>query len=270
MKLESVRITNFRCIDDSGEFKIGQVACLVGKNESGKTSLLHALANRDTLFPLQGALGYEITQSLFVGKNTLVVEGPSDILYLQAASAELGRRNRTRLDPRWTMCPAGGVDKVAAFVSLFGGSKLHVAVLVDYAQGQKGKVEALRKSKLLQDGHVFTTTDFCNQAEADVEDFFGVQLYSELLNSACGFAGKDALSVADIQAAQESSPRVAKKVEAVLRLRPNLPEFDHYAPAMWLMQNPAWFSQNEDQRAATLDRFEDFFKKLNSFLRCST
>ena len=44
MKLESVRITNFRCIDDSGEFKVGLVACLVGKNESGKTSLLHALA----------------------------------------------------------------------------------------------------------------------------------------------------------------------------------------------------------------------------------
>ena len=34
----------------------------------------------DTLFPLQGALGYEITQSLFVGKHTLLVEGPSDIL----------------------------------------------------------------------------------------------------------------------------------------------------------------------------------------------
>ncbi len=44
MKLESVRVKNFRCIDDSGEFKVGQVTCLVGKNESGKTSLLHALA----------------------------------------------------------------------------------------------------------------------------------------------------------------------------------------------------------------------------------
>ena len=34
----------------------------------------------DTLFPLQGALGYEITQTLFIGKHTLVVEGVSDIL----------------------------------------------------------------------------------------------------------------------------------------------------------------------------------------------
>ncbi|MDE0695574.1 MAG: AAA family ATPase, partial [Boseongicola sp.] len=52
----------------------------------------------DTLFPLQGALGYEITQSLFVGKHTLLVEGPSDVLYLQALSAALRTRHRVSLD----------------------------------------------------------------------------------------------------------------------------------------------------------------------------
>ena len=40
--------------------------------------------DKDTLFPLQGALGYEITQSLFIGDHSLLVEGPSDLLYLQA------------------------------------------------------------------------------------------------------------------------------------------------------------------------------------------
>ncbi len=240
----------------------GQVEAVLGTKVGDQV----LSTDRDTLFPLQGALGYEITQSLFVGKHTLIVEGPSDILYLQAASAELARRNRVKLDSRWTMCPAGGVDKVAAFLSLFGGNKLHVAVLVDYAQGQKGKVEALRKSKLLQDGHIFTTTDFCNQPEADVEDLFGNQLYAELVNKACGFTGNDALSTASIQSAQESSPRVVKKVEALLRLRPNVPEFDHYVPAFWLVQNPLWFSTNDVERAAALDRFEDLFKKLNALL----
>jgi hypothetical protein len=222
--------------------------------------------DRDTLFPLQGALGYEITQTLFVGKHTLIVEGPSDILYLQAASAELGRRNRARLDARWTMCPAGGVDKVAAFLSLFGGNKLHVAVLVDYAQGQKAKVDSLRKSKLLQDGHVFTTTDFCAEKEADVEDFFGLDLYAELVNAACGLDGKNKLTAAQIQSAQESSPRIVKRVEAILRLRTTIPDFDHYVPAMWLLQNPNWFNKDEPLRAAALDRFEALFKKLNALL----
>jgi predicted ATP-dependent endonuclease of OLD family len=43
MKLQKVQIKDFRCIDDSGEFVIDDVTCLVGKNESGKTAILKAL-----------------------------------------------------------------------------------------------------------------------------------------------------------------------------------------------------------------------------------
>jgi hypothetical protein len=39
-------------------------------------------ATPDSLFPLQGALGYEIYQTLFIGPNSLVVEGMSDLLYI--------------------------------------------------------------------------------------------------------------------------------------------------------------------------------------------
>ena len=39
-------------------------------------------ATPDSLFPLQGALGYEIYQTLFIGPNSLVVEGVSDLLYI--------------------------------------------------------------------------------------------------------------------------------------------------------------------------------------------
>lgn len=56
----------------------------------------------DTIFPLQAALGYDITQSLFVGKNTLLVEGPSDLLYLKWFSKELRNRGKVCLDPRTT------------------------------------------------------------------------------------------------------------------------------------------------------------------------
>ena len=43
MKLTKVHITNFQSIQDSTEFDIDDVTCLVGKNESGKTALLKAL-----------------------------------------------------------------------------------------------------------------------------------------------------------------------------------------------------------------------------------
>ncbi len=43
MKLTAFRIENYRCIQDSGWVEIDDIAVIVGKNESGKTSLLKGL-----------------------------------------------------------------------------------------------------------------------------------------------------------------------------------------------------------------------------------
>ena len=43
MRLRTLQVKNFRCIEDSTEFTICPVTCLVGKNGAGKTSLLEAL-----------------------------------------------------------------------------------------------------------------------------------------------------------------------------------------------------------------------------------
>ena len=36
MRLDKVQVTHFRCIEDSTEFKISDITCLVGKNEFGQ------------------------------------------------------------------------------------------------------------------------------------------------------------------------------------------------------------------------------------------
>lgn len=214
--------------------------------------------DRDTIFPLQGALGYEITQSLFVGKDTLLVEGPSDLLYIKAFSSELHQRGRTRLDPRWTVCPAGGVDKVAAFMSLFGGNGLHVAVLTDFASGQKKKVEDLRRSALLRAGHVLTADTFAAQAEADVEDLLGADLYSALVGA----------SVAASVPSAPAGSRCVKFTEDHFRMTPSLPVFDHYAPASYFVEHKhaVFASVTPAVVSATLDRFERLFVALNGLL----
>src|SRR5947207_835028 len=44
MKVEKVKIRNFRCISDSGEIVVDDhLTVLVGPNESGKTAILEAL-----------------------------------------------------------------------------------------------------------------------------------------------------------------------------------------------------------------------------------
>ena len=54
MKLTKVHITEFQSIQDSNEFKIGDVTCLVGKNEAGKTALLKALYRLNPIIESEG------------------------------------------------------------------------------------------------------------------------------------------------------------------------------------------------------------------------
>jgi len=225
----------------------------------------------DTIFPLQGALGYEITQSLFIGKDTLLVEGPSDILYLQAVSAVLKALKRTGLDARWVICPSGGVDKVNAFVSLFRGNQLHIAVLTDYAKGQKNKVEQLRQSQLLQAGHVFTIADFCAKGEADIEDLFEPDVFVEIINRAYGLSSTYILTPQTLDDADKLTERQVLKTQAYFRTLPaSVAEFDHFTPANWLIQNPQILSENIAGLEATFARFESVFSKLNTLLPAAT
>ena len=60
MKLSKVRITEFQSIQDSTEFDIGDVTCLVGKNEAGKTALLKALYRLSPVSESEGV--FDVTE----------------------------------------------------------------------------------------------------------------------------------------------------------------------------------------------------------------
>lgn len=222
--------------------------------------------NDDTLFPLQGALGYEVTQSLFIGANTWLVEGPSDILYLNVLSQALTKRRRVGLDPKWTLCPSGGIDKIAPFVRLFGGNRINVAVLSDIANGDKTKIESLKKAAILKAGHFYTCADFTNQGEADVEDLFEAELFVEVLNGAYKPPASHLVSKDELMSAA-MTPRIVKKAEALFKLMPaEVAEFDHFAPSRWLLENPSALDADTPAVNATLDRFEQVFKVFNQLL----
>ena len=221
----------------------------------------------DTLFPLQGALGYEISQSLFVGKNTLLVEGPSDILYIQALSEALHSQRRTELDPRWTLCPAGGIDKIQPFLALFSSNDLHVAVLSDQATGDKRKVENMKRSEVLRMGHFHTVADFLGRQEADIEDIFHPDVFVTILNGCYELKDANKLTVEKLKAAHTSTERLVKQAEAAFRTMPEpIPMFDHFSPAAWLIRNPKLLEKNSVSIARTLDEAEKIFEVYNDLL----
>jgi energy-coupling factor transporter ATP-binding protein EcfA2 len=220
-------------------------------------------ADRDTLFPLQTALGYEITQSLFIGKNTLVVEGPSDLLYLKTYSEQLRQAGKKGLDPAWTIAPVGGIDKVSAFMSLFGANHLNVAVLVDAASGQKNKVKSLeQQAAVMKRCHVFKIGPYVGRDDADVEDMIGAQGYVDLVNAYYNLAAADKVNLP----AGSPPTRVVKFIEEQLRVHPKGIDFDHFAPAEHLMTHRTSLLTQLSDSANALAAFEKLFADVNAAL----
>ena len=221
----------------------------------------------DTLFPLQGALGYEITQSLFVGKNTLLVEGPGDILYIQAVSEALRKRGRQGLDPRWILCPAGGIDKIRPFASLFAGNQLNIAALSDQAVGDRKKIEDLRRAQILKAGQFYTVADLLDRPEADIEDLFDPEVFATVLNETYSLEGELRLDPAKLEAAAPETTRLVKRAENAFKLMPpDVAEFDHFAPAAWLLRNLKVLEGKSAAVTRTLDQAEKVLKVFNDLL----
>ena len=217
-------------------------------------------ATSDSLFPLQGALGYEIYQTLFIGPNSLVVEGVSDLLYIQTMSAILQAMGEAGLSPDWTITPVGGSDKVSTFVAMIGAQRhLNVAVLIDYQKKGRQSIENLYKRKLLKKKNVLTYADFVTGNEADIEDMFNAGFYLKLVNGEYG----SSVVVSDLP---EEPPRILSRLEQHLEKNPlpNGARFNHYRPARYFAENIG--SLESELTEPQLDRFRQAFAALNALL----
>ena len=222
--------------------------------------------DRDSILPLQGKVGYDIAQTLFVGPCIFVVEGPAEWAYLKWFNRELIRRGKNGLDVRWSIAPAEGASKISAFVTLFRSQDLKIAALLDDHKEQKKLLEKLYKSKLLGKGHLLKTTEFVDQKEADFEDLIGWELFAELVNGALELQDEYQLPRERPEEAQE---RIVKEVEQRTGcLPPRFPEFDHFVAAKYL------YSLEEEEEIqklkglkTALERIQGLFDRLNNLVR---
>lgn len=214
--------------------------------------------DKDTIFPLQAAFGYDITQTLFIGKSTLLVEGPSDILYLSFFSNVLEKQGRHCLSDQWTICPTGGIDKIQSFVSLFSGNALNIASLTDYHEGDKAKINKLKQSGILSTGHILVASDYTGLPTSDIEDIIGSSAYIKLINECYNLDSKEKLSIP-----HDSNGKILKYVEDELNSKEEI-HFNHYAPSEYLIEHPMVWSVEDIQDS--LERFEKLFIDLNKLI----
>jgi predicted ATP-dependent endonuclease of OLD family len=227
------------------------------ETESG-TVISDSVQEKDpnTLFPLQAALGYDIAQNLFVSKNNLLVEGPSDLLYLIFMSNLLEQAGRTALDEKITIVPVGGLDKVATFISLLRGSKLNIACLLDTFTDQKGKqkVTDLIYHKIIKERHIRFFDEFSSKGKptADLEDLFEPFEYLGIFNASFKDVHPN-VEEKDLDATLDSIVRQINNAIGKDR-------YNHYRPANTLAKAPAGTFPIS---TGTLDRFENLFIEMN-------
>ena len=217
-------------------------------------------ASSDSLFPLQGALGYEIHQTLFVGPNCLLVEGVSDLLFIQTVSGILQDDGKDGLRSQWTITPVGGADKVPTFIALIGAkAELNLATLIDVQAADRQRIEDLYKRKLLQKQNVHTWADFLERPEADIEDMFEPEFYLQLVNGEFG----SEIKLADLQS---QHPRILLRIEEHINSEPlpNGAVFNHYRPARFFAEKVKKMAKSIDDN--TLQRFQKAFDAVNSLL----
>lgn len=236
------------------------------KSEGTKIRADVLATDRQTNFPIFGAMGFELTQGLVIAPDTLLVEGPSDILYLQAVSKRLQTLGRTHLHPKWAICPAGGIDKITPFVSLFRGNNLNMVVLTDFERSQRKKLDNLYRAQLLEQERIILATEIADQDEADIEDFFHPELFVQLVNETYSLEGEHRLTAKKLDEADTTTTRLVKKAEAYFRTLPEpIPIFSHFDPSAFLLSNPALLDQESDAVKATLDRFETALQRIAAY-----
>jgi hypothetical protein len=146
-------------------------------------------ADRGTILPIESALGYSVSQHLFLGSGQhLALEGSSDYVYLLRMTEHNVANGLPGLDPRLAMISVGGADNMPAFVALLG-RRLTVSALIDGARSQARltRIRSAAKNNGVPESAIVLCSDVSGMpTNADIEDLFTVADYLRLYNWAFG------------------------------------------------------------------------------------
>ena len=206
--------------------------------------------DRDTLFPLQAALGYDLVQHLFIAPHNLLVEGTSDYTYMVTLSRHLVDQGREGLKDDWSVIPVGGADMVPTFVALLG-HHLEVTVVIDSQKAGHQRLERMAEQGLLASNRIITIGQVAGLKLADIEDLFALEDYVMLYNAAFGAK----LRAVELKGNDPVLARIGRATGN---------RFDHGKPAdVFLRRRDEFLPKLKPE---TLDRFEALFGVVNKTL----
>ena len=216
--------------------------------------------NPDTLIPLRAALAYEITKSISAGGKTLLVDSPTEALYLNWFSRRLNERGRGGLGPDFSIVPCGGGERVGAFMGLFGANEGNVAVLLD-AAGEE-QLAQMKGSELMRGSRILMMDKYIEGSEGGIEQLIGRETYFALVNLCYKLPRRCRL-------APGSEAEDVQCIVDEVRMRfeqgqGEMPTFDRFAVAEFLAENTKKCKRKLPALDEALERFEKLFADVNA------
>ncbi len=207
--------------------------------------------DKDSLFPLQAALGYSIAQTLFYAKRQLVVEGITDYWLLKAMSQRLAELKRHPLRNDVVVVPSGGVNNLMPLAAMLRAHEIEIRVLLDGDEPGRRKGKEAREKLLLES---FFVSSYASNGGQEIEDLFAEELYLKAISDV--YPGTNI----KFTPSERGIPSVAKRAELAFA-RLGLGDFEKWRPAKvlasWIQTKPEGLSGD------TIDAFDRLFKDVN-------
>ena len=133
--------------------------------------------DKEARFTLQAALGIDWSQSLFISKHNLVVEGVTDLWFLNAFSNLFKNAGKNGLDLELVIIPAGSASRIPYFSTILHRQNLNVLVLLDSDKAGEDAYKKLVHTKILPETVVMKIGTIIKRDTCSIEDLFGEAYY---------------------------------------------------------------------------------------------
>jgi len=187
----------------------------------------------ETLFPLKAAIGFNMMEKLVSTSKNLLVDKPSDLLYLNLMSKILKSLNHKYINEEISILPVGNINKFAAFVSLLGTENPQYVCLIQEGNDKEDLNALLTKQNVI--------------TSCKLEDLFDKSDFLKLVNSAYNIIEPMAENVIDVSI-KSIEKEIGSEVDTFIianKLATLHPDGDFFTEA-------------------TINNFENLFEEINS------
>lgn len=161
----------------SDELDLVRIVEMENRRAGSKVHTRLAVDDPRSIYPLQAALGYDLAQSMFTHQRNLVVEGITDLLYIEALDKGFAEDGEASPAEGTAIVPAGSASKVIYYSTILTSQHLKVAALLDSDAAGDQAAEQEELWQLLSSKRILRTGDHISGVtRAEIEDLLRTTL----------------------------------------------------------------------------------------------